>query len=163
MEVKLIFIMLILCSTMVSAFQIDNDDNFYLSKGETIASSFILYETNGDKFTIETDSPFISFDENKYVNKITLSYGIPISAQALMVKYYVQIPEETDIGVYRTTIAISNQDTTKYLNVKISVQNGLFKPIIKFLHSKNSWMFIIGIIMIILIVKLITIYKGGKN
>ena len=105
---------------------------------------------------------WISLDENKYISERPIS-GVPIIEDNYYVSYWITIPDNSDIGVYRGTISVQQGDLVRYLNVKMSVQNGfvttLFKgydrPIIKYIVWVGG--------VVILVFLLYLSFRGGLH
>lgn len=142
------FIIAIVFVTAKSALavSIDDNDEFIVSPGDTIKGSFILNDYTDDT-TISSDLRWLSFSENEYKETIT-PQGLEIIDNSILIPYFVTIPEDAEIGVYRTVIVIDDQESVVYLNVKLSVQKSIIASFFNFLKSLSIWWYIGSIIIL---------------
>ncbi len=161
----LIFILfMIILGLSVNAFMIDQDDNIYVTAGNSVEGAFMIYEAGSINYTIKSDFEWISFDKTKYVNTLPSYRGKEISNNAFLVKYYINVPDNADISVHRTTIEVTDGQSTKYVNLKISVQSGFFKSLFQSLSRPNTWLYVFSVLGgLLLILLIITIPRGSKK
>lgn len=132
------------------AISVDSDDNLFVGRGETIKGMFVI-ENYNDKVELTPSTPWI-----------TIGGTTRIVDDNYAVEYIVSIPEGTDINVYREHIKVSDGSETIIFNVKISVQNTLFKNLFStFSNPANIW-FILLFISLILCVILYFMYRGVR-
>lgn len=146
LKIAIYSIIFLLCLNMAYAFEIDADDEYIALSGDTIIASFIVseYEPN---MIMSTNFDWISFSKNSDIKEKDV-FGTLITRDIVSVPYYINIPEDTDIGVYRTTIEIKSDTDVKYLNVKISVQNYIFKNILTIFNKKIAIISLISILFL---------------
>jgi len=155
-----VVVILAIFATIVGAlaFDIDANDSFVLFPGEEMVASFVIINYPAETMIVETDSTWISFDEDEEVFKKNLGYDdLNIKNEALFVQYYIKIPKNTGIGVYKSVLTIKDSQETKVVNVKMNVQNELISNIYDGTSSPNFWkylfwgaVFSIGLFVIVL-------------
>lgn len=151
--------------TISGALAYDTDtieDSFILAPGAEVKGAFIIYDYNSG-IRAETDFEWISFDKDLQSSIITNIIGQSVSEEAVSVPYYISIPKEADIGIYRTVIKLSSGSDVKYLNVKISVQNKPYVTISNIYNQPYAVYFIFIVISLILISILVFLYMRFKN
>lgn len=165
---KIMFVLLALSMFVVTvmsamAFQLDsNEDVFIANAGDTFKGSFIYYDGGVGDFDVKTGFPWISFSENEIVNDVQNVRGTYIG-EGVSVPYYINIPDDADIGIHRTVIEVSSGPNKEYLNVKISVQNGLFASISRGLKSPTGVLLTYVVLGIFGLATLIYFYMRFQN
>lgn len=145
------------------AYSLDTyEDDLYVKQGDLIKGSFII-ENYVPGTTLKSNMEWVSLDENKYISE-KAAEGLYIVDNNYVFYYYVKIPNDADIGIYRGIIEVKSQNTSKILNLKINVQNGIVNSTSKVLTNPNSrWPMIAIIIFILMIILLITYLRVKKR
>ncbi len=154
--------MFLLLIIPISAFSLDDiEDTFIAKPGEVLIGSFIV----DSDVNIETRFEWLSFDQNvPSYSTSTFTTGRFIERGYYQIPYYITIPEDADIGIYRTKIKVFDDESIKYLNIKISVQNGLFRPFFKVLNNPlYTFIFFIVILSILVLFLSFKIYMVIKR
>ncbi len=165
---SLIGIIILVLVTIQSAIAYDIDDNedtYIMSPGDNLKGVFIITDFNNG-ISVETDLDWISFEEDANKTYIPSIFGNSVSEGVVSVPYFITIPKDVDIGVYRTTIKLNNNDDTKYLNIKISVQNRVFGGISKILTKPTNIIILtlsLSGLLLIYLVYFFIIKIGGEN
>lgn len=155
-------IIFILFINICFALEIDSDDSYVVVAGENIVGSYVIsdYKTN---LVQKTNFEWISLEKNSDI-KEKIVIGDKITENVVGIPYYIKVPEDADIGVYRTTILITDGQEEKYLNIKISVQNTIIKNIYQILIKSSIQKMIVILALIIGIMFLIyLIIKFGER
>jgi hypothetical protein len=159
--VSVAIIMILLTLKSALAFSIDADDEFDLIRGETIEGSFVIEEFRND-MRIKSNLEWVSLDENKYVSEKTAT-GQKILDNTFVVPYWISVPDDADVGIYRGVIEVDDGDEVQYLNIKISVQNRFVTAITKaFNKTIPRVMIMIGGFLILLLILFMS-YRGVFN
>lgn len=169
--IAIIVIFILTISVAVSGFQLDSvEDSFLLKSGSETVGYFIIDDYTQD-IRLETTFDWISFDENKNLKIYNVVSGKKVSDKAISIPYYIKIPDNADVGIYRTTINVYAFNETQYLNIKINIQNGFFSKFIDYFRNISQTAKIIGyttisaivLIVILLLRKSIVGTGNGKR
>jgi hypothetical protein len=136
----LILIAFVIIGTLIGmAYALDYDDNdeFMLSQGDSIEGSFVVYDANSMP-SVETSFQWVSFSPTSQ-QYITSDNLVEISDGAYEVKYYITIPDDAEVGVYRTVFTIKEGSDVTFFNLKLSVQHPPISALEKFFRSINPY------------------------
>lgn len=148
--VTLIIVLIMIGITLLGAmaFSIDSDDNLIMSVGETIESSFIIVDYPDAIITINSNFDWLSLKQSSYVKNIVVSSEKNIGDKGIFIPYYITIPKETDVGIYRTIIEVEANDEVKVVNIKISVQNKFVRGIHQFFSSVKTKIYLLTLFIV---------------
>ena len=108
---------------------------------------------------LKTDMEWISLDEFRYVSEKPAS-GVSFVEGSYVLNYWINIPNEADVGVYRGIIQVSTQEQIEYLNVKIVVQNSIINSVYKnLINPKYKWIYLSVFIFVILVILGYTFFR----
>lgn len=146
--------------TSALAVSVDADDSFNLYAGESVEGSFIITEFSSvDNVEAKSSMRWLSFSDEKYVDVIS-SDGYMITGDSLWLPYFISIPDDAEIGVYRTVIVVTDGSEVEYLNVKISVQKKPVVVLLDFFSSLSLWYYIGFLILLSSSVVIWTFYDN---
>ena len=162
MKLSLYFIIILSTVLGAVAFSLDSiEDSYTVTPGDEIEGTFIIEDyQNGIKG--EMDLPFLSFKKSVLEQNSPNLEGKFVATDVVSVSYYINVPKDADIGVYRGLIKTSLGNEIKYLNIKISVQNGFISTITRIFKDKNSRNILIGVGIALLLIILAFQYKNTK-
>jgi hypothetical protein len=123
--------------TIVAAMAVeyDNVDEITIAPGQILESYLVLENFSGEGVASTQKNKFISFD-GFYTYEFFDAKKITDSTYSL--RYTIEIPSNTEIGPYTQEIAITENNKTIFIPVKINVQGEAFTKATNFFNSNAS-------------------------
>ncbi len=145
------------------AYSLDTyEDSVYVKRGDSIQNSFIIENYIPDTI-LKSNLALISLDKDKYISE-RIGVGTLVVDDNYVFYYYITIPKDADIGIYRGVIEVKSGTETKVLNVKINVQNNVVNGMTKTLQNpKSRWPTLSIIIFTLMLILFITYLRVRRR
>lgn len=154
-------IMIIMTLVGALSYSIDNDDEYYVKAGDVVDGVFII-EDYVPGTVLKSNMEWVSLDKDKYVSE-KIGNGIKLVEENYVFYYWITIPEDADVGIYRGTIEIRSGGQVKYLNIMISVQNEVVNGVSSVFRNPNMRIPLISIGIFFLMIMFFIAYMRARS